>query len=105
MGSPTESAAEASSSILGKIGASAQVAGPLVTVGSATKQYWGLSLDEWSFLGIVAGIGLGLLGYVTSQGVNFYFSWKQDRRRQAEYESRMTIGGILRADNLEHGDE
>ena len=38
-----------------------------------------------SNLGVVAGIALGVLGYLTS----LYFQWRRDRREQREYEKRM----------------
>lgn len=84
----------ATAETISKAASSAQYGGPVLAVGSATKQYFGYSLDEWSLIGIVSGIFLGVAGYLTSQGIAFYFSWKQDRRNQKEHELRM----ILRAD-------
>lgn len=69
MNEPTEAGA----ALLQKIAGTAQVAGPVVTVGSATKQYFGYSLDEWSLIGILAGIALGALGYITGTAVSIYF--------------------------------
>ncbi len=92
----TDPITEASTTILGKIGASAQVAGTTVVVGASTKQYWGFSLDEWSLIGIFTGIILGGIGFVTSSGITLYYKRKEDRRQEAEYQARMRIGAILR---------
>lgn len=76
-----EYAADAGATIVAKLSTAAQVAGPVVAVGSATKQYWGYTLDEWSVIGILFGIGLGLLGFVVGQTVNIYY--KQQHLRLA----------------------
>jgi hypothetical protein len=69
----TEHAADAGATIVAKLASTAQVAGPVVAVGSATKQYLGYTLDEWSLIGIIAGIALGVLGYLTTAAMNWYF--------------------------------
>lgn len=61
----------------------------LAALGSkATYGGAGTSLASWavsSELGIVAGIVIGVAGFV----VNWYYKVKQDRREQAEHDKRM----------------
>lgn len=38
-----------------------------------------------SNMGVLVGIALGVLGYITS----LYFQWRRDRREQREFEKRM----------------
>lgn len=64
---------EAGATVVAKLSSTAQVAGPVITVGAATKQYYGYTLDEWSLVGIFAGIALGVLGFVVGQAVNIYY--------------------------------
>jgi hypothetical protein len=56
-----------------KAASAAQYGGPAITIGSATKQYFGYSLDEWSLIGIFVGIVVGVVGLISSQAMNFYF--------------------------------
>jgi hypothetical protein len=65
--------AEAGTTLATKLASTAQVAGPVLTVGAATKQYFGYTLDEWSLIGIFAGIAIGLLGYITNAAMTWYF--------------------------------
>jgi hypothetical protein len=69
----TEQAADAGATLVSKLAGTAQVAGVGLAVGSATKQYFGFTLDEWSLIGILFGIVLGLVGFVVGQAVNIYF--------------------------------
>lgn len=70
------SQAETGAAVLQKVAGTVQAAGPVVTVASATKQYFGYSLDEWSLIGIFVGIAMAVLGYITSQGLSFWFRWQ-----------------------------
>ncbi len=100
----TDPVTEASATILGKFGVAAQVTGTTVMVGAASKQYLGFSLDEWSLIGIISGIVLGGIGFITSSAITLYYKRKQDRREEAEHRLRM----VLRRDQhelTEHGIE
>lgn len=66
-------ATEAGTTIVGKVAATAQYGGSAITLGSATKQYLGYTLDEWSLIGILFGIFLGIAGYVTSAAMTWHF--------------------------------
>lgn len=74
--------AETGTDLVSKVATAAQYGGPAITVGSATKQYFGYTLDEWSLIGIFTGIALGVFGFVTTQVVNIYFKRQHLRLAQ-----------------------
>lgn len=50
-----------------------QYGGAALAVGSAAPKYLGFTLDEWSVIGIIAGIVIGFLGFLFGQLTNWYF--------------------------------
>lgn len=61
------------SPFIAKAASAAEKGGAVITLGAATKQYFGFTLDEWSLIGIFIGIGLGVLGYLTNVAMSWYF--------------------------------
>jgi hypothetical protein len=63
-----------------RVASAAMTGGASVSVASgasmAVTTYYGLSPGEWQVLGIVSGIAIGLLGWLT----NVVFQWLRYRR-------------------------
>lgn len=66
-------ATETTATFAAKAASAAQWGGPTIAIGSATKQYFGFSLDEWSLIGIFVGILVGVIGLISSQLMNWHF--------------------------------
>lgn len=55
-------------------------------VGAVLAVGGGITSTEWAAFG---GLFIALLGYVTSQTMNWYFKRKEDQRMQEEHDARM----------------
>jgi len=52
--------------------------------GGGTAVIFGLTPSEWSVVGVLGGLAIGLAGYLT----NAYFGWRRDQREERQRRGR-----------------
>jgi hypothetical protein len=50
-----------------------KVSGAATAGGAGAALYFGMTPDEWSVIGIITGIAIGVLGLIANVGLTWYF--------------------------------